>query len=867
MKVIQSYKTIKSRGSRQSNGLHKKPFVYQGTNGCPIPPGRFYLAGHWFNPCKGVFPTSSGSIESTIGDRSGDAFPGRGFRGDAVGYVDFSSIAGTVTLKSSFEKDNLGALNTDNLTYEEYKIGEAPRIDLTVTDTKRWFPESGYTYHGLHVFENGVLIDKLNCEKGSGLSVYGTITGNLYNIVDILATSIHVEDPDIPYSFLNEKGYNSGFIPASDTNPNQDCTGAPLQNKGRVKLKVQLVDSPCLESNGVWSIDFGYNVNTIEVNGTDVTAQCGIAGSVVQPNIGLKMYDMVVNGNYHYHCADGPGNNSIESTNGGPTIVLTNFDQNDDWGLQNGYHYHANFDGTVRTLPLSFSSKIKFPDTPEMRATDIDVTQGYTLQQIQDRYTANSFVQTDNNRFGNLLIYNRITPGEFPCFEMSSGEYIQFQNTTNWDSITYQGTGTFTIDTVNNRIVCTGSGTIYNIKVYNSLGQLIAWYPVSEYYGDTIEDVINYTNPGTLPNSINWDIQKNFDFNRTYGKSFLKAYKLSSDYPITSVKVSATYPRRSRQTLDGISTDFSNCQLTVDGSAMQNDPDGYPQGWGVIDGDMVFNQWMNMNDPAVSSYDSNVLRIRKEFNAAEIKFKLEIVPKSDPGAIQAVADSLILVSNELLNKFKAAINALETNASDNIVSNDDFFKCLNGGAYTSGPLPNGTNDNFPSTLGIGLTSTQIRSALIQSFDNPGTTVSDLLTTLYNEGYHDHTGSYSVILIKQSELGIVTNVGTNEILVPSSQLVATSSADIHGGSFVTMYESQIQLLTTIYVNASTRYGEIWFRWHSFEAKEKQGQTPAKYISKLQRSTEAVNGELVDNLDELNTVGNLTFKALQHTNSSI
>ena len=105
------------------------------------------------------------------------------------------------------------------------------------------------------------------------------------------------------------------------------------------------------------------------------------------------------------------------------------------------------------------------------------------------------------------------------------------------------------------------------------------------------------------------------------------------------------------------------------------------------------------------------------------------------------------------------------------------------------------------------------------------------------------------------------------MVPSSQLVATSSADIHGGSFVTLYESQIQLLTTIYVNASTRYGEIWFRWHSFEAKEKQGQTPAKYISKLQRSTEAVNGELVDNLDELNTVGNLTFKALQHTNSSI
>lgn len=210
MRILQSKKTIHANGSRPSNTMGKTPRIFQGTATCPLAPGPTNLVGHWFNPCKGTFPTITGEAESTIGDRSGEAYSGRGYKGDGIGYIDLSDIPGVVTAFTSFKKDEFGNLNANNLTHIDYKNGVLGNIPMVVNSSKDLILENGCVYHGIPIFKDGVFYDYLNCEEGTGTASIGKIKKTSYPIINIESENIHIPDTDIVYSFLNEEGWGYG---------------------------------------------------------------------------------------------------------------------------------------------------------------------------------------------------------------------------------------------------------------------------------------------------------------------------------------------------------------------------------------------------------------------------------------------------------------------------------------------------------------------------------------------------------------------------------------------------------------------------------------------------------------------------------
>jgi hypothetical protein len=200
------------------------------------PPKKNALLGHFLDK-NYHSPTTNGEIESSVGDRSGEAFKGRCYKGDGIGYIDFSSITGVVTAKASWLKDNLNEIDAYSLSYEEYKKGVEPKIDLVIDGSKHFVLDADHFYHGIAIFEDGVLYDFLTCEEGDELNAIGSITGNLYLITSILSATIHKKDSEVPFIYLNENGYNKTTIevPFSLLNKNEDAFGNKLLFKGKVK--------------------------------------------------------------------------------------------------------------------------------------------------------------------------------------------------------------------------------------------------------------------------------------------------------------------------------------------------------------------------------------------------------------------------------------------------------------------------------------------------------------------------------------------------------------------------------------------------------------------------------------------------------
>lgn len=1146
MKVLQRHKTLKAAGSRASNRLKANPRVFQGTNGCPIAPGGGYLAGHWFNPCKGAFITLDGEVESTIGQRSGIAFPGRGYKGDGIGYIDLSSIAGVVTAKVSFEKDDLGNLNANNLTYSDYKNRVEPTISVTVNGSKHLVIPNGYTYHGIAIYEDGVLYDFLTCEEGAGAVAYGIVMQVRYPITSILPSVIHVEEPNVPFSFLNEKGYNSlagaeiqsfypthfeiissnfirgvvtndngnlvrfnhlagnssvilpyvldkygwhdgkyylttengtssgnqifnfsgsyssfvvelkarslnlttitiegrdtsrwtelkniattngydfsrydsnstgqelyyvitgtdpthgdnypnsvGFagltsttvqswltgifddstafvnamvtdyaatpwnnrgsyiftgtiyhtlvpygteyidvkyaaidavfsgsltnapgksyfngntnepvinlssvlmrrtsaiaefiieklkisdtplVPASTNN--KDAKGITLEQSGRVKLKAQLVDAPCFESNGVAEIDFGQTVTKVTVNGVDITNEIGFNGSLGQVNLGVKLYNMVVNDTDHYPVND-DGLLTISSSNGGPQLTISNAIADDVWSTQDDYHYQAFGDGKQRSVAVDFKGKVKFPEVPEMFATDTDPLLSYSAAQLIARETSNSFVGSDDNILSNLLVYNLVTPGLYPCYDLTATEEITFVDTTNWHSISWQGDGDFTLDQPNNKIVCNTSGCLYNLKVFNSNGDLIAWFPVSDGEGQYIADVMNAPAVGTLPGSTEWMKQTNFDYNGVYGAGRPKAFSprygdsftTDSNLPVNLVRLD-TFTTDEGETYKVSLTEDSNGDLATD-------PDGYPVGWTIINGKKVLNIYNDFSQSNINQIaGGNLLTPNGLYPSAIFKMKIEVKENDVSNLSGRDAIMATRFKDEFFNRYGKTSN-------DYFNTVEDFFNAINGGVNTIGPYPNGTNPNYPNThLGMntanGFPIDVTRADLIDILDNHvftnQGTAALFLEGLVTDGVNtDTAGSnrWTYTLTRAFNVSIGNGSSYYDIELTTENFTANAALSNLGNTFIANYENKLELYSNMKFtyNYGTGNTAIWIRIEQFTIDEISEAKPAKYVGRLSRSSETVAGGIIDNTNELANKGQLTFKALKHTNSSI
>jgi hypothetical protein len=152
----------------------------------------------------------------------------------------------------------------------------------------------------------------------------------------------------------------------------------------------------------------------------------------------------------------------------------------------------------------------------------------------------NSFSELKSFRIGNLLTYNLMFGKDFPCFNMVTGEEIIFLNTVSWNSFTSQGTGSFSLDLINDKLICDVNGSIFNLKIFDVNGKMIKWFPVVFGSGVIMYEVIDATQNGTLPNSLGWDSQNIFDYNGVYGSFDSEPSKYLSRLKRTYLSVTGT---------------------------------------------------------------------------------------------------------------------------------------------------------------------------------------------------------------------------------------------------------------------------------------------------------------------------------------
>ena len=201
-----------------------------------------FFARDWHSP---VQETTRAYGESSVGCRSGQAFPGRGLQGDGVVYIDLSAIVtGTLTAEVDWKKDNLGVVNPLSTTFFDY-IGKnyvvsAPssgNISLTteVDNTAKTITfQNGHRYFGLHVYENGVRIGYYELEEFGDLTTYNVISNDNHLTFEATAANFWVEDSDIPFSFANTTGYNTFYNLVSFSEQGWNINGTPTVGRREV---------------------------------------------------------------------------------------------------------------------------------------------------------------------------------------------------------------------------------------------------------------------------------------------------------------------------------------------------------------------------------------------------------------------------------------------------------------------------------------------------------------------------------------------------------------------------------------------------------------------------------------------------------
>jgi hypothetical protein len=287
-------------------------------------------------------PTSDGKLLDAVGHRESTVFPPMCMRGDGVMFFDVSNfISGTLTAKVWWKKDVvLDTVHVDSSTWEDIHSLQEPNVALTteVDDVNKVITlTNNQLYYGLHVYENGILIDIFIGEENS-VNLFGVINGNSISISNIIISNFFNVDSDVPYSWRNNKGYQGD-------NP---YIMANINNKSA---------SPCLVGDNVWYFTFNINneqITNIKLNDIDITANTNIVhieGTSAFLNRrlrftkGVKIYNLLLNNRYHFPIVEGKstwiaGNDTL--TNSTVYASITNGTYPNIWGLQSDYHYITN---------------------------------------------------------------------------------------------------------------------------------------------------------------------------------------------------------------------------------------------------------------------------------------------------------------------------------------------------------------------------------------------------------------------------------------------------------------------------------------------------------------------------------------------
>lgn len=681
-----------------------------------------------------------------------------------------------------------------------------------------------------------------------------------------------------------------------------------MVNANGNRLSINLTDSNCLLGDGEWKFDAGVTVTSLKVSGIEVIndvvlSNGNTSNSVVTPNIGLKLYDLLINDTLHYSCAeDGV---VMQDDEGDNDLTVTGSTANTSRSTQDAYHWNAfigiwrsriddsfstykvnsdyvRFHGLKETgmLPIHIESMVVFPNMTEIIEANIDPNQKFEVFELQ-HLLPSSFAEVKDGRIGNILVYNKIIPGQFPCYKMFVGSVISFSSMTNWNSIEYKGSGDFVLYVGANEVECVTEGIIYELNALDINGVLIAKFVFVEEGSNEIKDVINSIIIGTLPDSSKWESQPFSDYYGVYGGAKSKAFDFKSN-TLTSVINNPTNGAGNANLTFNTDGDarFKIQGLEIDAlDNLVNDPEGYPQGWGVIDGDLVFNAYKNTNNPDVDLYSTQFIVIyNREFSATDINLEIETKLKSDPSNSQAHIYALSSYDSSNLLAFKDAMNAISPGSVDNITSAKEWFNCLNGGEDQGGDCPNGILDTYPNSLGIPMLSSEIRSVLNSVFvEYPIANAGVFLDSYKTDGWNasdtgvSTTGWYSS-LAKLVYLDIPQTIGVSSIKISADNVLATrssgNSVNSPGGiTFYSNYERKLQRYETITLlctipSANT---EFWFRMRKYTIKEPNRKEGGVFKGNLKRSDQTVEGGPIENYEEMREKSDLAFKAKSITKS--
>lgn len=152
-----------------------------------------------------------------------------------------------------------------------------------------------------------------------------------------------------PYSLINDKGYNQtvslDIVPVSLSNFNEDVLGNPLEYKGKLAPRAQIVDSAALQLNGInKKIQVSYQPTSVSINGIDDTSNwtftdVGAGNWTLEPNSSKTVYDLVINGSYYYPCSENNGTTIYDVSGNNNHGTVINAVLPDIWTTQDAYHW------------------------------------------------------------------------------------------------------------------------------------------------------------------------------------------------------------------------------------------------------------------------------------------------------------------------------------------------------------------------------------------------------------------------------------------------------------------------------------------------------------------------------------------------
>jgi hypothetical protein len=313
-------------------------------------PHKDKTVGTWLTP-ESNNDTIKGLLYSAAGNRVGETFQGMCMQGDGIATIDCSSfVGGTMTVKAWWVKDASNNVHVDSCLWHEIDVLAEPRIDLTTEVSGTTITlQNNYKYYGLHIYDDGDLVAILIGEEATGTALYDVL--NLHTASLTNAIGFFVTDIDVPYSWRNNKGYteDSEVYYLSSVNLDVTANNSTLDQRGKVKQTIQLVEAPCLVGDNVWCLRLPVAVTSVKIEGVDIIGDYTLVNVSGIPrdirfHAGVKVYDLLVNDTYYFSVAEGKNAYLVGddlSTNTKLNIDIINGTYPTIWSTQDAFHYTA----------------------------------------------------------------------------------------------------------------------------------------------------------------------------------------------------------------------------------------------------------------------------------------------------------------------------------------------------------------------------------------------------------------------------------------------------------------------------------------------------------------------------------------------